>query len=83
MAQTWVCLIKDFGTSWSNGEWGTERHYGANLTGFGLTASLNADGLLSFANTGWSRNTWNDGPYGDSNDPIANLTGFGHDCICW
>ena len=48
-----------------------------NLTGFGLTASLNADGLLSFQSAGWGRNTWNDGPYGESNDPVVSITGFG------
>ena len=54
-----------------NGEWGQVNDNGAILTGFGLTASLNADGLLSFQSAGWGRNTWNDGPYGESNDPVV------------
>ena len=51
MAQTWVCLKLDgVVTSWGTGEWGEVNDNSAELTGFGLTASLNADGLLSFAN---------------------------------
>ena len=36
------------GTSWGNGEWDQVNDNSAVLSGFGLTASLNADGLLSF-----------------------------------
>ena len=46
------------------------------LTGFGLTTTLNADGLLSFQSNGWGRNTWNSEPWGESFNPVVDVTGF-------
>ena len=55
----------------------------AELTGLGLTSTVNADGLLSFQSAGWGRNTWNDGPFGDSNDPVVTYNWIWFNFICW
>ena len=43
-------------TGWSVGEWGEIGDNTVELTGVSATASVNADGLLSFQSNGWGRN---------------------------
>ena len=67
MELTWLFLQKDgvarHGVEESGDKLMTTQQF---LTGFGLTTSLNADGLLSFQSNGWGRNTWNSESWGES-----------------
>ena len=63
---------------YGDNSWGVEGiHIDVPLTGLSITASLNADGLLSYPNTGWGRSEWGEEPWGDSHNPVVNLSGFG------
>ena len=63
---------------YGDNSWGVEGiHINVPLTGLSITASLNADGLLSYPNTGWGRSEWGEESWGDSHNPVVNLTGFG------
>ena len=63
---------------YGDNSWGVEGiHIDVPITGLSITGSLNADGLLSYPNTGWGRSEWGEEPWGESYNPVINLTGFG------
>jgi len=65
------------GRTWSTGEWGAVNDDTVEITGFGLTTSLNAEGVDSYSLNGWGRNGWNEEVWGDSYNPVITLDGQG------
>ena len=62
--------------SWnSGGDWGELSNQTITLDGQSSTTSVNAEGTLSFNETGWGRITWNTADWGEGRDELVTPTG--------
>jgi len=62
--------------SWdSEGDWGELSNQTITLDGQSSTTSVNAEGTLSFNETGWGRITWNTADWGEGRDELVTPTG--------
>ena len=62
--------------SWdSEGDWGKLSNQTITLDGQSSTTSVNAEGTLSFNETGWGRITWNTADWGEGRDELVTPTG--------
>jgi len=71
MANTWGAS----GTTWGQGDWGDQTTTTVVLSGLSITSTLNADGVLSFPESGWGSDTWGTENWGESAVTIV-PTGF-------
>ena len=71
MANSWGAS----GTTWGQGDWGDQTTTTVVLSGLSITSTLNADGVLSFPESGWGSDTWGTENWGESAVTIV-PTGF-------
>ena len=62
--------------TWNDEPWGDSNDPIANLTGFGLTASVGDGTNMGVPQTGWGGQSWSTGEWGAVNDQGVELTGL-------